>query len=226
MKAFVRFALILVLGITAIVVYRSRFVLASGSASTAAIEHHQRALRTIPLNIRDGELKGESISTRDGVVDFSGAEFYASSSYTDRLGQRYRLWVGGALNLDGYFHRPDGCLAYRGWEIVESGDIPFDAFGASNSSPTMRRMLWKKGSERMFVFYWFQQRKHVTADEWGTNYFLFRNLMSLQSPSAVYMVCTYVPLIGDREVVEQRARAFLRNVGPHIERAVLQGEQS
>ena len=223
MRTGIYFIVVVLLAATTWRVYWTRQQFDSRAVGPEALKQYQAALDTIPLELREGHYRGQPFPETEQVVAYSGADFYASNVYSDPSGGTYRLWVGGAVRLRGYFHRPSNCMPARGWEVVEDQSVDFVAFPTRNAEPKMRRVMLQFGTRKMLVYYWFQCENQVADDDGATNYFQFLDLLASRPFRPLYIVSVYVPIVGDIAHAELRARAFLDAIGPHLRDSILRG---
>ncbi|MFV2051378.1 VPLPA-CTERM-specific exosortase XrtD [Aliiroseovarius sp. YM-037] len=64
----------------------------------------------------------------------------------------------------GGVHSPEVCLPGAGWEIARLETVPFPG-GASGE--TLNRAIIQKGTERMLVYYWYEQQGQRTGSEFS-----------------------------------------------------------
>jgi EpsI family protein len=90
---------------------------------------------------------------------------------TDYLSRRYRrgeeqieLYVGfhGRQQRGTVIHSPAHCLPANGWYIVDQSRIPLPG---NEDGPLINRMEVAFGEERSVVYYWYQGRGRILADE-------------------------------------------------------------
>lgn len=89
-------------------------------------------------------------------------------------------------------HSPKNCLPGAGWEVLEAGDRPVDVAGAP---VTVNRYLLSNAGERALVYYWYQGRGRVAANEYRVKWDLLRD-SALRGRSEEALVRIVVPLTG------------------------------
>lgn len=95
----------------------------------------------------------------------SGVSQYAFRVFGADSGVRLSIYVGyyEAQSQGKTIHSPKNCLPGAGWEPVESGNLELDAGGYR--FPVNRYVLENKG-RRALVYYWYQGRGRVSANEY------------------------------------------------------------
>ena len=89
-------------------------------------------------------------------------------------------------------HSPKNCLPGAGWEAIEAGTRSLEAPGG----PTVvNRYLLSNSGERALVYYWYQGRGRVAANEYRVKWDLLRD-SALRGRSEEALVRIVVPLSG------------------------------
>ena len=92
---------------------------------------------------------------RDSVVDF-----YTLVSYYDRQGQGKTI------------HSPRNCLPGAGWEVLRGDTRTLDVDGAKH---VVNHYILKNGAATTIVYYWYQGRGRVVANEYAVKWNLLRD---------------------------------------------------
>lgn len=111
-------------------------------------------------------------------------------------------------------HSPTVCMPGGGWQIV---DITRRSFAGSKSKAPFEfnRVVIRKGNSSQLVYYWFEERGRVIADEYQVKWYLFRDaLLENRTDGALVRITT--PIIGGEpeEKADQRIAAFLGEALP------------
>lgn len=69
-------------------------------------------------------------------------------------------------------HSPKNCLPGAGWEIRETGRLPFDALSMKGS---VNRVLLSNRGANALVYYWYQGRGRIEASEYLVKWNLLRD---------------------------------------------------
>ncbi len=111
-------------------------------------------------------------------------------------------------------HSPTVCLPGGGWQIVEMSRRTFTGGGAK-ASFEFNRVLIRKGNMTQLVYYWFEERGRIMADEYQVKWYLFRDaLLENRTDGALVRVIT--PLVDGeaQEAGDQRIQTFLASALP------------
>ncbi len=63
-------------------------------------------------------------------------------------------------------HPPAHCLPGSGWDIIAQGKVVLDLPGMPERPAEVNRLVIARGEVRQLVYYWYQERGRVTADDW------------------------------------------------------------
>ena len=69
-------------------------------------------------------------------------------------------------------HTPRHCFPGAGWEIVAARVTRLDLPGLPGGPADVNRLLIGKGNQRQLVYYWYQSRGRVIAQEWEKTFYL------------------------------------------------------
>lgn len=128
---------------------------------------------------------------------------------------------------DGY-HSPQECLPGAGWEPLETRivHVPTPAGPAP-----VNRYLVGRGAQRALVFYWFQGRGRITADEYATKFHLLKDAMLVRRTDEAF-VRLVVPMpnaspgvmgerpLSDPTVADSLGRAAIASLVPALQGAL------
>lgn len=118
-------------------------------------------------------------------------------------------------------HSPRVCIPGAGWEIasIETRTLQTVLHGSGRLRVARAKIV--KGEMSMLVYYWFQQRGHVTVHEWETKLRLLSDsIFTGRSDGALVRLITPA-LKGENEFaadsrLEAFARAFVPNLGAYL----------
>jgi EpsI family protein len=138
-------------------------------ASDAAHVPARTALAGLPLVIA-GAQGFEATPFADDVVKNLGADEYVNRVYLDQA-VPIGLYTGfyASQRHGDAIHSPQNCLPGAGWRPVMSDRIDI---GTGAERQTINRVLITKGRERQAVFYWYQGRGRVVANEFANKAWL------------------------------------------------------
>lgn len=63
-------------------------------------------------------------------------------------------------------HPPAHCLPGSGWDIIAHDKVMLDLAGLPERPAAVNRLVIARGENRQLVYYWYQERGRVTADDW------------------------------------------------------------
>lgn len=72
----------------------------------------------------------------------------------------------GGGSKENAIHPPAHCLPGSGWDIIASEKVDLDIPGLPQSPASVNRLTIAKGNLRHLVYYWYQSRGRVIADDW------------------------------------------------------------
>jgi exosortase D (VPLPA-CTERM-specific) len=110
-------------------------------------------------------------------------------------------------------HSPAVCLPGGGWQITDFKRQRFPK-SATRNEFEFNRVVITKGKTKQLVYYWFEERGRVMADEYRVKWYLFRDaLLDNRTDGALVRVTT--PIVGEsEESADQRIQNFLTHVFP------------
>jgi len=86
----------------------------------------------------------------------------------------------GGGSAGGQIHPPSHCLPGAGWDIIAHRKVRLDLPGLPGGSGLVNRLVIAKGDARQLVYYWYQERGRVIADDWKKIIWLFWDRARLQ----------------------------------------------
>jgi EpsI family protein len=113
----------------------------------------------------------------------------------------------------GAIHPPKHCLPGSGWDIIASSRVPLDLPGMPEGA-TVNRLVIAKGEARQLVYYWYQERGRVIADDWKKILWLFWDRARLQRTDGSLVRFT-VPMTRGGDAA---AEAQFRELAPLVTR--------
>lgn len=110
-------------------------------------------------------------------------------------------------------HSPRNCLPGAGWEVLSGGTETVNANGASY---VINRYMLKNGRARAVVYYWYQGRGRVVANEYAVKWNLLRDA-ALRGHTEEALVRVVVP-------VHLAEGALVSSLEPEVARASTLGK--
>jgi EpsI family protein len=89
-------------------------------------------------------------------------------------------------------HSPRNCLPGAGWEILRGGEYELPVDGTLR---TVNRYVLKNGPSTAVVFYWYQGRGRIVANEYAVKWNLLRDA-ALEGHTEEALVRVVVPVAG------------------------------
>ena len=111
-------------------------------------------------------------------------------------------------------HSPTVCMPGGGWQIMDMTRRTFTGTGAK-APFEFNRVVIHKGNSSQLVYYWFEERGRVMADEYWVKWYLFRDaLLENRTDGALVRVITPIIEGEPEEKADQRLTAFLAGALP------------
>ena len=155
------------------------------------------ALRELPLEFGAWKASGDQTLER-GVTEFLRPDDYILRDYGDeRAGTSINLFVAYFKSLQNTYgpHSPRVCLPASGWLVrswkVSTMEVP----GQTGGIPINEYVLQKSGNN-ILVVYWYQNDRHVWAQEFQAKLKLLPDLIRYHR-SDVSLVRLVIPLRGE-----------------------------
>lgn len=103
-----------------------------------------------------------------GMSDYVARVYWRDSlpAFTTLVSYYERQTQGATI------HSPRNCLPGAGWEVLTAGEQTVMVDG---SPRTLNRYLLKNGAATAVVFYWYQGRGRVVANEYAVKWYLLRD---------------------------------------------------
>jgi EpsI family protein len=145
-----------------------------------------------------------AVVTQLHVDDYLNRRYVAPDGrWADVYVGYYRTQAVGAS-----IHSPLHCLPGAGWEPVRADRVAF-AGGAA------RRLLIRKGSQRLFVIYWYQSASRIEGDEYRSHLFTLLETLRYRRNDAA-LIRVIVP-VGDGPGGERQAVATATDLARQLE---------
>jgi EpsI family protein len=122
-----------------------------------------------------------------GMSDYVARAFYRDSvpAFTTFVSYYERQTKGKTI------HSPKNCLPGAGWEVMTAGSRTVDVAGKPQ---VLNRYLLKNGPATAVVYYWYQGRGRIVANEYKVKWNLLRDAaISGRSEEALARVVVFVP---------------------------------
>lgn len=149
--------------------------------ATDEVRPPRRDFAAFPLELDDWscaerERMEPEVLANLGVTDYLICEYRRREPH-QRVGvyvgyhaSQVRQEGGGAGGAQ--IHPPKHCLPGSGWDIIASEKVPLNLPGLP-ADAMGNRLVIAKGDARQLVYYWYQERGRVIADDWMKIFWLF-----------------------------------------------------
>ncbi len=193
-------------------------VLALGCVFTLAVDRQHPMATVQPLDQIPDTLAG-----RPGVRGTLPDDQLAAAGVSTYLVRRYEGTVAPFEIYVGYYeqqtqgrtiHSPKNCLPGSGWEALQQtkADVPTSA-----GTWTVNRYLLQKKDQRALVFYWYQGRGRVAANEYRVKWELLRDAALLgRSEEALVRIVVWLNADTPEEVAADWAARAAADLIPGV----------
>lgn len=209
---------------------RSRFewvpavVLATGALLAGSVrETSSMALRAPLTTVPDTLLSLPSVSLTlpPEELKVNGASEYLLRAYVDSAGaEKFGLYVGyyPRQGEGKTIHSPKNCLPGGGWEPVSHQIV---SVPIGNESVPINRYVIAREGQRAIVYYWYQGRNRIAADEYRVKWDLLRDA-ALRSRSEEALVRVVLPITTgqDEAAADALATGVVAAVAPSLFRSL------
>jgi len=187
-------------------------VYASG-ASRQEVEVPRTPLSQLPMTIADWQGR-DAAPFDDDIVTALGVDDYINRHYIRQGHPSVAIYAGyyASQRQGDTIHSPQNCLPGAGWRPVSFERVTIDAGG---TRIPVNRYLIQKGIEQQAVFYWYQGRGRVVANEYANKFWLMFDAATLgrTNGSLVRMI---TPVVGDPASAFGELAAFTAVVYPGL----------
>jgi EpsI family protein len=185
-----------------------------GGAGSAEAVVAREPLATLPLSI--GGWRGqEAAPLADDVLAQLGVDDYVHREYV-RNGSPVGVYIGyyASQRQGDTIHSPQNCLPGAGWRPVESavGDVR-----AGDRTVKVNQFVIQKWLDRQVVFYWYQGRGRVIANEYANKAFLMLDAARLHRTNGG-LVRLIAPIESTADEARTKLAQFATLLFPYLDR--------
>ncbi len=154
-----------------------------------------------------------------------GVTDYLLCNYENRERQAYgNVYIGyhasqvrkeGGGSGENSIHPPKHCLPGSGWDIIEADTRPLDLPGFPPNAK-VNRFVIAKGEMRSLVYYWYQSRGQVIAEDWEKIVRMFWDRATRRRTDGSLVRFTVPILRGEVEEAEANFRSLASGVVPKL----------
>ena len=185
-----------------------------GSAGSAEAVGAREPLTTLPLSIA-GWRGQEAAPLADDVLAQLRVDDYVHREYV-RNGSPVGVYIGyyASQRQGDTIHSPQNCLPGAGWRPVESavGDVQ-----AGDRTVKVNQFVIQKGLDRQVVFYWYQGRGRVIANEYANKAFLMLDAARLHRTNGG-LVRLIAPIESTADEARTTLAQFAALLFPYLDR--------
>jgi EpsI family protein len=174
----------------------------------------RQPLSAFPTQIGDWRSRGEE-PLEDDVLQVLGVDEYVNRTYVDQASVPLNLYIGyyASQRTGSTIHSPQNCLPGSGWQPVESSRIQLTAGGMTFP---VNRYVIQKGMTRQVVYYWYQGRGRIVANDYANKLWLMVDAARLHRTNGS-LVRIVVPESSELATDADRAAAdFSRGIAPRL----------
>lgn len=189
-------------------------LLSAGNTQQVAVPL-KTSLASLPSELEGYRSVDREISKAEQQV--AGMSSYMFRAFGDSL-LAFSVYVGYYdKQVQGKtIHSPKNCLPGAGWEVVAATEEWLDVPGGRN--PVNRYMLVNKG-QKAVVYYWYQGRGRVEANEYRVKLQLLRDA-ALRGRTEEALVRVVVPVLGSQDEAVALARRVSAQLMPEVSRVL------
>jgi EpsI family protein len=170
------------------------------------------ALAELPRTL--GEWQGHDAALADDVLAQLGVDDYASRNYARADGPPISIYAGyyASQRQGDTIHSPQNCLPGAGWQPVFSDRAEITA---GDRSFPVNRFVIQKGMQRQAVFYWYQGRGRIVANEFANKGWLMLDAARLRRTDGG-IVRLITPIDSTQEAAFATLASFSAALAPHL----------
>jgi EpsI family protein len=184
----------------------------AGSAETVV---PRESLAALPVTLGDWHGQ-EAAPLADDVLAQLGVDDYVNRQYLRPGFAPVGVYVGyyASQRQGDTIHSPQNCLPGAGWRPVETGVTSLQAGGRT---VPVNQFVIQKGLDRQVVFYWYQGRGRVIANEYQNKALLMLDAARLHRTNGG-LVRMISPIVSTADAAKAELSAFAALMFPHLDR--------
>jgi EpsI family protein len=185
------------------------FLLRTGQQRALAL---REPLASLPMTMAGFSGRDLTISAQEQRV--AGMSSYVLRTFGRDSLTMFSVYAGyyAAQTQGKSIHSPKNCLPGAGWEPVTSGTRPV---ATSQGDFAVNRYVVAKGSVRALVYYWYQGRGRVAANEYAVKWDLLRD-KAVARRSEETLVRIVVPVTGSMNGADSLAGSVATELIPQL----------
>jgi EpsI family protein len=156
----------------------------------------------------------EAPNMDDDVVAQLGVDDYLHRQYTTGQGAAIGVYVGyyASQRRGSTIHSPQNCLPGAGWQPVfrDTAEV-----SAGHDTMPVNRFIIQKGMDRLAVYYWYQGRGRIVANDFANKGWLMLDAARLRRTDGG-LVRLLTPVVTTPEAAFDTLAAFGTVLVPHL----------
>jgi EpsI family protein len=183
--------------------------------SSAEAVVSREPLSELPLTI--GQWQGhDAPPLADDVLSELGVDDYINREYVATSSEPVGVYIGyyASQRQGDTIHSPQNCLPGAGWRPVESGVANLPTGGRTVQ---VNQFVIQKGLDRQLVFYWYQGRGRVVANEYRNKALLMFDAARLHRTNGG-LVRLIAPITSTADTAKSALSSFAVLLFPHLDR--------
>lgn len=153
-------------------------LLSIGCLFTLFIDRQQDLPLAAPLSTLPAEVAGYrsiDLPISEGEQRVAGMTNYSLRSFVKDSTEMFSIYVGyyDHQTQGKTIHSPKNCLPGSGWEALQQDERTVQT--QQGRTETVNRYLLQNGKQRALVYYWYQGRGRVAANEYRVKWELLRD---------------------------------------------------
>ena len=162
-----------------------------------------------------GRWAGANVPLPERILRAVGLSDYLNRVYQNGAGRAITLYISyySSQRTGQTIHSPKNCLPGAGWQPLESRRLTIPVAG---SAPlVVNEYLVARGTDRVLVLYWYQERGRDIASEYAAKFWLTVDALTRdRTDGALVRVTT--PIDGNFARAERRSVGFVQAIFPHL----------
>ena len=211
--------LVVALGFLALNVYTYQFL------AEEAVIPSRRGFEAFPLELGEWSCAqrvsmDEKIERRLGVTDYLLCDFFrpgAPALVNVYVGYHATQVREGAKSFaESSIHPPAHCLPGSGWNVIRSQTVLWEDPGLPGPPRSIKRLVIAKDEARAVVYYWYQSRGRVIAEDWQKILYMGWDRATRQRSDGSLVRFTAPVVRGDEGRADATIRDLMNQIVPQL----------
>lgn len=143
--------------------------------ATEQVVPTREAFDTLPLELDGWQCKEREHMEPKVLAELGASDYFICTYENEELDTAVNFYVGyhesqvrkeGGGGGENAIHAPAHCLPGSGWDIIAHEKVVVDLPGLPERPAAVNRLVIANGANRQLVYYWYQERGRVTAEDW------------------------------------------------------------